>query len=168
MRRLPQAPFIRTAVTLLVLSVILLVMSLVRAIRVEPVEASENPATAALVRSMTTAPVPDVDLDAVGANGIFQPDRNALPYRYRMPGESAPTDDSTPEPQKPVVLGTVLATDGSHFATCQLPGGRPTVVRVGDRLGDYTVMAIERNKVAFKNAAGALIEITATRPGERT
>jgi type IV pilus biogenesis protein PilP len=82
-----------------------------------------------------------------------------------MPGESAPDDAAAPEPIKPVVLGTVVATDGSHFATCQLPGGRPTVMRVGDKLGEYTVTAIEKNKVTFRNAAGRILEITATRPG---
>lgn len=166
MRRLPRAPFIRTALALLIAASILFLAALVRAVRVTPVEASENPATAALIRSTSTPPVPDIDLDAVGANDIFQPERNPLPYRYRMPGESAPGNPApVPEQAKPVVLGTVISTDGSHFATCQLPGGRPTVVRVGDRLGDYTVTAIERNKVSFRNAAGTLIEVTATRPG---
>lgn len=167
MRRLPRAPYIRTAVAVLAISIVLLLVSVVRAIRVTPVEASQNPVTAALVRSTATAPIPEVDLEAVGANGIFQPDRNALPYRYRMPGEAAPDEAPVgPEPARPVVLGTVMSTDGSHFATCQMPGGRPTVVRVGDRLGDYTVTAIERGRVTFKNAAGGLLEITATRPGQ--
>ncbi|HET9425494.1 MAG TPA: hypothetical protein VFO55_08995 [Gemmatimonadaceae bacterium] len=165
MPRLPQAPYIRTAVALLGISTILLLAALARAVRVTPVEASGNPATAALARSTSTPPVPEIDLDAVGANDIFQPDRSPLPYRYRMPGESAPDDTPGPEPVKPVVLGTVLATDGSHFATCQMPGGRPTVVRVGDRLGDYTVTAIEKNRVVFRDAAGKLIEVNATRPG---
>ena len=39
------------------------------------------------------------------------------------------------------------------------------MVRVGDKLGEYTVLAIDRDKVAFKNAAGKTIEITVTRPG---
>jgi hypothetical protein len=165
MPRLPQAPWIRTASVIALASFALFVASLVRALRVAPVQASENVAATVLTRSTATPPVPEIDLEAVGANGIFQPDRNALPYRYRMPGESAPSNAVIPEPAKPVVLGTVIATDGGHFATCQLPGGRPTVVRVGDKLGEYTVMTIERNKVVFKNAAGTLMEITATRPG---
>ena len=165
MAKLPQAPFIRTAIVTLALASVLLIASLVRAIRITPVEAAESTTSAELARVTTPPPAPEIDLDAVGANGIFQPDRTALPYRYRMPGEPAPNDAGAPEPIKPVVLGTVLATDGSHFATCQLPGGRPTVVRVGDKLGEYTVTAIERDKVTFKNAAGRTIEITATRPG---
>lgn len=165
MSRLPQAPFIRTAIAVLAIAFVLLMMSLVRALRITPVEAATTIATTELARVTSPPPAPDIDLEAVGANGIFQPDRTALPYRYRMPGESAPNDAGAPEPIKPVVLGTVLATDGSHFATCQLPGGRPTVVRAGDKLGEYTIIAIDRDKVAFKNAAGKTIEITVTRPG---
>jgi type IV pilus biogenesis protein PilP len=165
MAKLPQAPFIRAGIVSLAIAAVLAIASLVRAIRITPVEASERTTSAELARVTTPAPAPQIDLDAVGANGIFQPDRTALPYRYRMPGEPAPNDAGAPEPMKPVVLGTVLATDGSHFATCQLPGGRPTVVRVGDKLGEYTVTAIAKNQVTFRNAAGRIIEITATRPG---
>jgi hypothetical protein len=164
MSRLPQAPFIRTAIATAAVAFVLFAASLVRAIRITPVEAATNQGPSELVRSTTTPPAPDIDLDAIGANGIFQPDRTAMPYRYRMPGEDAPNGAPAPEPIKPVVLGTVLSTDGVHFATAQLPGGRPTIVHVGDKLGDYTVIAIDRDKVAFKNAAGKLIEIT-TRPG---
>ena len=165
MPRLPQAPLIRTAIVTLVVAFAVLLTALVRAVRITPVEAATGVTKTELARITSTPPAPDIDLGAVGANGIFQPDRNAMPYRYRMPGESAPNDAGVPEPIKPVVLGTVLSTDGSHFATCQLPGGRPTVVRVGDKLGEYTVLAIDRDKVAFKNAAGKTIEITVTRPG---
>lgn len=165
MSRLPQAPLIRAALVTFAIAFGLLAVSLVRALRITPVEAATTIATTELVRVTSPPPAPSIDLEAVGANGIFQPDRTALPYRYRMPGDAAPNDASVPEPIKPVVLGTVLATDGSHFATCQLPGGRPTVVRVGDKLGEYTIVAIDRDKVAFKNAAGKIVEITVTRPG---
>ncbi len=165
MAKLPQAPLIRTATVFLVVATILVITSLVRAVRITPVEAAEATTAAEFARVTTPPPAPEIDLDAVGGNGIFQPDRTALPYRYRMPGEPAPDNAGAPEPIKPVVLGTVLATDGSHFATCQMPGGRPTVVRVGDKLGEYTVTAIERGKVTFRNAAGKIFEITATRPG---
>jgi hypothetical protein len=165
--RLPQAPFIRTALVVLAVATIVLLASLVRAIRITPVAAAESPANAELVRVTTVPAAPDIDLDAVGANGIFQPDRTALPYRYRMPGEQAPDAGDAPPPILPVVLGTVIATDSAHFATVQLPGGRPTVLRVKDQIGEYTITSIQRGKVVFRNAAGKLVEITATRPGPR-
>ena len=165
MPKLPQAPFIRTALVIAIVAFVAFAASLVRAVRITPVQAAENPAAAELARVTTTPPAPEIDLDAIGANGIFQPDRTAMPYRYRMPGEPSPNDAGAPAPILPVVLGTVLATDGSHFATCQMPGGKPVIVRVGDKLAEYTVVAIDRDKVAFKNATGRLIEITVTRPG---
>jgi hypothetical protein len=165
MPRLPQAPLIRTALATLAIALVLFVVTLTQAIRITPVEAAPAPASSELVRSNSTVPPPEIDLGAVGANGIFQPDRTALPYRYRMPGDPTPNDSTRPDPLKPIVLGTVLATDGDNFATCQMPGGRPTVLRVGDKMGEYTVIAIDREKVAFRNAAGKLVEITVTRPG---
>jgi type IV pilus biogenesis protein PilP len=151
----------------LALAAVFTIASLVRAISISPVEAAEHLANAELARITTTAPIPEIDLEAIGANGIFQPDRTALPYRYRMPGETAPNDAGAPAPLFPAVLGTVLASDGDHFASVQLPGGRPSTVRVGDRIGEYTVTAIDRGKVTFKNAAGKSVEITATRQGAR-
>ena len=166
MRSLSRAPYIRTSVTALAVAFVLVVSAFVRAVRITPVESSQSATTAALVRATSMPQVPSIDVEAVGANDIFQPDRNALPSRFRMPGESAPGDAPVvAEAAQPTVLGTVLATDGSHFATCQLPGGRPTLVHVGDRLGDYTVVAIERLKVVFKTANGTLIEVAAIRPG---
>jgi hypothetical protein len=167
MPKLPQAPFIRTALAAVVIAGVLLLVSLARAIRITPVEAAESTTPSELVRVTSTPPAPDIDLDAIGGNGIFQPDRTALPYRYRMPGEPLPDQPGAPEPLQPVVLGTVIATDGAHFATVQMPGGRPTTVRVKDQIGEYTVTAIDRDKVVFKNAAGKLVEIPATRPGQR-
>jgi hypothetical protein len=167
MRKLPQAPFIRTSLVALVITTVLLLTSLVRAIRITPVEAAPAASSAVLLRVSSPPPPPEIDFDAVGANGIFQPDRTALPYRYRMPGEPGPDNTMAPEAPKPVVLGTVIATDGNHFATVQMPSGKPTSLRVKDQIGEYTVVAIDRDKVAFKNAAGQLIEITTTRPGGR-
>jgi hypothetical protein len=167
MIKLPQAPFIRTALASVTAASVIVLASLVRAVTITPVEAAEKVNNAELVRVTTIPPPPDIDLDAIGANGIFQPDRTAMPYRYRMPGEPAPNDAGAPAPILPVVLGTVLATDSAHFATVQMPGGRPTVLRRNDQIGEYTVQSIERGKVVFKNAAGRLVEITATRPGPR-
>ena len=164
--RLPKAPFIRTALLGLTVATVVTISAFVSAVRIPPVEALPTTSAAELVRATMTPPVPGVDVEAVGENDIFQPDRKGLPARYRMPGESGPvTTTPGPELAKPIVLGTVIATDGGHFATCQLPGGRPIIVHVGDRLGDYTVVAIERNKVVFKAKGPALLEIAALRPG---
>ena len=160
MTRLPKAPLIRTALVAFAFAFVLMVSAFVRAVRIPPVEAAPMVASGSLVRAAMPPSTPIIDIDAVGANDIFQPDRTALPSRYRMPGESGPEQPGTKvEPDKPIVLGTVIATDGQHFATCQLPGGKPMIVRVGDGVGLYTVVAIERTKVVFRTPKGALIEI---------
>ena len=65
----------------------------------------------------------------------------------------------------PVVLGTAAMGEGRGFATCQLGDGRPVIVRAGDKLGDYTVKAIERGRVVFTTAAGKALEISALKTG---
>jgi hypothetical protein len=160
--RLPKAPYIKTSIAAVIVALVMVVSAFVRAVRIAPVDAGPTATATELVRATSTPPVPGVDIEAVSANDIFQPDRSALPSRYRMPGESGPESavasvDST----KPVVLGTVVSTDGQHFATCQLAGGRPTIVHVGDKFGEYTVVAIDRLKVVFKTRSGALLEIAA-------
>jgi type IV pilus biogenesis protein PilP len=155
----------RASLGFLLVSLVLAGTATVRAVHIEPVQpvAGQNESTDAV--ALLSPPPPSIDVQAVGANDVFQPDRSALPSRYRMPGESAPDATPAAEAPRPAVLGTVLSTDGSNFATCQLPGGRPTLVRVGDRLGDYTVTSIGRDVVTFKTAGGATIEVTTKRPG---
>ena len=157
--RLPVAPYFRTAALVCALAIIYTGSALVRAIRIPPVSVPSVPADPTAGGSLTTPPVPSIDIEAVGANDIFQPDRSAMPARYRMPGDAVPDAGAKPEPEKPIVLGTVLSMDGRNYATCQITGGKPVIVHVGDRIGLYTVVSIEKNKVVFKSPSGALIEI---------
>jgi hypothetical protein len=72
---------------------------------------------------------------------------------------------ATPEPApRPIVLGTALAADGEHFATCQVAGGLPTIVRAGSRIGGYTVVAIARGAVTFRAPDGERFTIHSLTP----
>ena len=84
---------------------------------------------------------------------------------YRMPGEHAPDDKPVIEPMKPIVLGTVVATDGRSFATVQLGNDRPTLVHVGDKIGEWAVKAIVRGKVTLVSSNGARVDVTVPKPG---
>ena len=55
---------------------------------------------------------------------------------------------------KPIVLGTAVATDGRSFATVQLGDGRPTLVHVGGKIGEWVVKAIERGKIVLVSSSG--------------
>ena len=84
-----------------------------------------------------------------------------------MPGDAPaePDAEPAPEPPKPVVLGTAIGGAGGNFATVQLGSGRPTSVRVGDKVGIYTVTRIERGKVLFTSQSGERLEVSAAKQG---
>jgi type II secretory pathway component PulM len=94
----------------------------------------------------------------------FAASRRAPSVRYRLaiPGDALaglPVEE-TLEPSRPVVHGTAVSSDGRGFAMCAIDGQPVTVVRVGDRLADYTVVAIARGRVTFRDAQGQRVDIT--------
>ena len=93
-------------------------------------------------------------LQAAVENDLFASDRSAPSAPYRMPGETCRDDKPAVEPMKPIVLGTAVATDGRSFATVQLGDGRPTLVHVGDKIGEWVVKAIERGKIVLVSTGG--------------
>ncbi len=105
------------------------------------------------------------DIDAAVENDLFAADRSAPSARYRMPDEDVA--DATPValPEKPVVLGTAVATDGRHFATVQLNNDRPTLVHVGDTIGTWIVRSIERGKIGLQSPSGDRVNVTVPKPG---
>jgi hypothetical protein len=153
----------RTVLGLLVLAVLLCAWTARRALQHADVPAA--PGSINIVAGALDLPARreavDVD-DAVQAD-LFAPDRKAPAAPYRMPGEAAPK--VADEPPKPVVLGTAIAADGSSFATCQYQSDRLLMVRVGARIGDYTVKSIARGRVVFATPAGKTFEVLAPRAG---
>jgi hypothetical protein len=59
----------------------------------------------------------------------------------------------------------VVASDGRSFATVQLGNDRPTLVHVGDKIGEWAVKAILRGKVTLVSAAGSRVDVTVPKPG---
>lgn len=94
----------------------------------------------------------------------FAASRRAPSVRYRLaiPDDALaglPVDEDI-APARPVVHGTAVSSDGRGFAMCAVEGQPITVVRVGDRLADYTVVAIARGRVTFRDAQGQRVDIT--------
>jgi hypothetical protein len=133
------------------------------ALHFNPVVAA--PATISVVAGAldSPAPAPSVNVGMAIDADLFAPDRKAPAARYRMPGEAAPK--SVEEPPQPIVLGTAIAADGTSFATCQFQSPRLLMVRVGDKIADYTVKSIERGRVVFATPAGKTFEVLAPRAG---
>jgi hypothetical protein len=154
----------RAALGALALAVVLCGWTTAHALRVSDVRAA--PATVSIVPgALDAAPAPSpVDVAAAFGVDLFSPQRTPPAARYRMPGEAAPAAAAEDAP-KPIVLGTAIAPDGSSFATCQFQSARLLMVRVGDKIGDYVVKAIERGRVVFATPAGKTFEVLAPRAG---
>ena len=119
------------------LSATVMLVALVRAIRLEPVP--EAPplsfsTTDALARRAEPLPV---DIRAAVEHDPFSADRTAPAERYRIPGEADDVRVTPIDPPKPVVLGIALSDSAHSFATCTLDGGVPTIVRVGNSIGNW-------------------------------
>jgi hypothetical protein len=155
----------RAALAALALSIAVTGWTLVHAVRADALP-DVPPATlvglASISRGVPAAPA---DIQAAVENDLFSLDRSAPPARYRMPGEHAADDKPDAEPMKPLVLGTVVATDGRSFATVRLGDARPTLVHVGDKIGEWTVRAIARGKITLVSAGGNRVDVTVPKPG---
>ncbi|MEO6877311.1 MAG: hypothetical protein ABI205_02440 [Gemmatimonadaceae bacterium] len=111
------------------------------------------------------APRMPADINAAVENDLFAPDRSAPSARYRMPDEEVANATPVVLPERPVVLGTAVATDGRHFATVQLNNDRPMLVHVGDTVGTWVVRSIERGKIGLQAPSGDRVEVTVPKPG---
>ncbi len=150
------------AAALVVIAAVVLVVAIVGAVRVEPVQAAAPPA-AIPDSALRFAPAgAGADVAAAVAADIFADDRRPPRRRYLMPGESD-AGSAAPAP-RPVVLGTAITGGAGSFAICQVPGGQPTVVRAGGQIGGYTVVSIERGKVTFRGSDGERFSIDASKP----
>jgi len=155
----------RAALVALAVAILVTGWTVVEATRVEALP-DLPPTTLASLESIKRATVaPPTDVQAAVENDLFSAERSAPAAPYRMPGEHAPDDKPVVEPMKPVVLGTVVATDGRSFATVQLGDARPTLVHVGDKIGEWAVRAIVRGKITLVSAGGTRIDVTVPKPG---
>jgi hypothetical protein len=138
---------------------------LVRALRVPPLPETPVTTVASLetvARGTKHAPT---DVASTVEDDLFAADRSAPSAPYRMPGETAVNDSPVAEPMKPIVLGTAVATDGRSFATVQLGDGRPTLVHVGGKIGEWVVTSIERGKIALVGSSGSRVDVIVPKPG---
>jgi hypothetical protein len=155
----------RIALAVLFVSIVVTGWSVSQALRVEALPDVPPTTLASLESIKTTSAAPAMDVQAAVENDLFSADRTAPAAPYRMPGEHAPEDKPVVEPMKPIVLGTVVATDGRSFATVQLGDARPTLVHVGDKIGEWAVKAIVRGKVTLVGTSGTRIDVTVPKPG---
>jgi hypothetical protein len=156
---------LQSAVVALGLGVLTASWTTVRAFRVEAIPDPPSTTIASLETIRRAPGRPKSDVEATVDNNVFSIDRTAPAAPYRMPGEPDPSARPVMQPEKPLVLGTAVATDGRHFATVQLRDGPPMIVRIGDKVGEWTVRAIERGKIVLVSTNGFRAELTVSKPG---
>lgn len=164
-RDLTRTPALRAASGALMVASMVLLWALVGAFRAVPIPAppaSRNPGLDAIARPVIRPPA---NVQSAVENDLFNADRTAPGTPYRMPGEAAEDTRPRVDPPKPIVLGTVVASDGRNFATLQLGSEPPRLVRVGDRIGEWIVKAITRGKVVLESAEGSRAELAVPHPG---
>ncbi len=156
----------RVALAALGVSIIVVGWTLANALRAEALPALP-PSNVVSVEGIKRGPlVPPTDVEAAVDNDLFAADRNAPDVPYRMPGESRPDDKPVAEPMKPIVVGTVVATDGRSFALMQLGTDRPKLVHVGEKIGEWSVKAIGRGKVTIvAPTTGNRVDVTVPKTG---
>lgn len=123
--------------------------------------ASSNAPTHRARNDRDTTPLPDIGV-AVSRN-VFSPSRRAPAVAYRLsavdPVADMAMEGALRERVDPVVLGTALGVNGTSFAMCSYEDAPAVVVRVGDQLGPYTVVAIARGRVTFRDVDGTRLEV---------
>jgi hypothetical protein len=159
-RSMLTARSIQIALGVLLIALVLSAYTASRALRIEETTAAPPPSFATADALTKTSMVVPVDIGSVVAVNAFSPERKAPLRRYRLSGYAEPV--ASAPPPKPLVLGTAVAPNRS-FAICRMPDCAATVVRVGDKIGIYTVKSIDRNQVVFQAPGEEPFAVTASK-----
>lgn len=163
-RALSRYSSVRAAFSVLAVAILVTAWTLVNALRVEAIP-DAPPATVASLQGIAgDASKKRSDIQNVVDNDLFSADRSAPAAPYRMPGEADPAKPAA-LPEKPLLLGTVVATDNHNLATIQFGVGVPTLVHVGDKVGGWVVKSIERSKIVLVTPTGARVDVSVPKPG---
>ena len=101
--------------------------------------------------------------ELVLANDPFDPGRAPIRTLAAAPAARRDTSAAT-APAEVRLLGTVVR-GGDSFALCQLQADPPRIVRVGERLGDLVLLAIDQGRAVFRTRGGSRVELALTTPG---
>lgn len=146
----------------LALSLVAVGWSFMSALRIEPTGEAAPPQFNVEAALIDGSGAPTVEIADVVELNLFAPDRSAPLRRYSLSGyDDAPLSEVAVEVPKPVVLGTAVGSGARSFAMCSLAGAPTVIVRVGDKLGEYTVRSIERGVVEFSSASGERFAVDA-------
>ena len=128
-----------------------------------PVTPSTSAGTLTLARSSRVVMAATAASSHALASDPFSPGRRLRPEPSVTTTVSR---DATPVPEPPTVrlLGTVMR-GGSGFAVCQVASDPPRTVRIGETLGELTLITLDRGRATFRAANGTRVELSLTPPG---
>ena len=157
----------------LVVAAVVFTWSTITAIRTtatdpqSPAASHTDSTSAAGVRT----PLNEQDIERAVAHDLFSSLRQSPSRRYTLDlaravlsdDESDVTTVTTDEPAPilPTVHGTAVSGNGGGFAMCSTGSEPVRVVRVGDDIGDFTVVMIERTRVVFRDPSGHRVTVDA-------
>jgi hypothetical protein len=95
----------------------------------------------------------------------FQVARHRPAQRFRAAADlanvPAPARDTTPSVE---LVGTAVSADGG-FAVCAVRGAPPRIVRVGQRVGDWTLSRVTKGAAEFATPNGGSVVIHIAKAG---
>ena len=160
----------RLAGSVLAASVTLLLMTAWRAARVPDVQPLSLP--------MASPPQADSSVSRGEAYSLtrvmaavnkdpFHPLRRRPARRLLAPSQSATEGVAAADPAVGVqVIGTAVSANGSGgFAMCAWGGAPPRIVRVGERVGDWTLHAVTPGAAQFVSPTGATVVVRIAKAG---
>jgi hypothetical protein len=171
MRWLWQSPLVRLGLAAACLAVALLVGALREALRVDDVNGKSGSVslpgvTAASARSNGYSL--DRVLSAVSKDP-FHPERRRPAVRFQMPEDlaaaSAQREASQATEASLRLVGTAVGADGGGFAMCAWQGGNPRIVRIGERVGEWTLQRVWQGAAEFVTPAGSTITVRVPKAG---
>jgi hypothetical protein len=159
---------LRIAFTVFAATVLLVVITGWRAIRIEDVQplASAAPVSSDAAASQTqregyslTRVLAALDKDP------FHPQRRRPARRLQAPVDGNFVPAVAQQGLMVQVIGTAVAADGSGFAMCAWGGAPPRIVRIGERIGEWTLRAVTPGAAEFTSATGATTVVRIAKAG---
>ncbi len=160
---------VRVAGWLLAGAIALLLVAAWRAVRIDEVESLPAPVTAP---GATPSPGEGEGyslarvMEAVN-NDPFHPLRRR-PARRLQPTGGQVVEAVADRGLSVQVIGTAVSANGGGFAMCAWGGAPPRVVRIGERVGDWTLRAVTPGAAQFTSSTGTTAVVRIAKAGEGT
>jgi hypothetical protein len=155
--------WIRLAAAAVVVAALFAAWSVARALRTDDLPTSADATALGDVQIASRDRPPRVNVAAAVDADPFNPARARPTEVYMLPHELV-VPAPAPRGEQLRVLGTVVSTTGSGFAMCQLGSQPPTIVKIGEKIGAYTLKRVVRGSATFAGPAGDVV-IAAPQPG---